>query len=658
MKPSDDMYDNYYKIIGELHLEPRARPSDRMKTPEEIALEEKEALEKKEKERLKRMHASDDDDDDEDSDDTEGQSKHLSKIDRYISGDDLGDSFSTVKDAENGRGWVDDIYEREKNDDNHKEDGSSAEDSESVEDDQEGSDDSDGENGDVADGIEYDKISSMKDWEKSDVDNDDDISDEIATQNLDENGIIKMNLDSKGSESTDQYQVGFTEKPTLAKEEILYVIQAPKTLSEMCSLLDNHSDIEVVEIIRRIRAYNSINLGTENRRKMQVFYGVLLSYFASLATQKPLNVKIINSLVQPLIEMGTEVPYFASVCARERLVQTRKQLCEDVKIPGKSSWPSLKTINLLRLWSLTFPCSDFRHVVITPAILLICEYLTRCPITSGRDIAVGSLLCSMALSVAKQSLKYFPEVLSFLQTVLKSCMEKNSTHEYTAQSHMESNVSQPWLLIHDEDCNVHPIDVFMVLEMDADSSYFNSDNFKASILSIEIKILKEFASIYERLSSFPEIFLPIAALLHEVLHGAKIPCVLQGDINDAVGLIRKKISEHHALRQPLQMRKQKPEPLKLLNPKFEENFVKGIDYDPDRERAQRKKLKKLLKKESKGAVRELRKDNHFIFKLKERDRLLQEEERAEKYGKALAFLQEQEHAFKSGQLGKGRKKRK
>lgn len=87
------------------------------------------------------------------------------------------------------------------------------------------------------------------------------------------------------------------------------------------------------------------------------------------------------------------------------------------------------------------------------------------------------------------------------------------------------------------------------------------------------------------------------------------------------------------------------------------SFVKGRDYDPDRERAERKKLKKLLKSEAKGAVRELRKDNHFIFGLKERDRLLHEEERAEKYGKAMAFLQEQEHAFKSGQLGKGRKRR-
>lgn len=88
------------------------------------------------------------------------------------------------------------------------------------------------------------------------------------------------------------------------------------------------------------------------------------------------------------------------------------------------------------------------------------------------------------------------------------------------------------------------------------------------------------------------------------------------------------------------------------------SFVKGRDYDPDRERAERKKMKKRLKSEKKGAMRELRKDNHFIFELKERDRMLEEEERVERYGKAMAFLQEQEHAFKSGQLGKGRKRRK
>lgn len=72
----------------------------------------------------------------------------------------------------------------------------------------------------------------------------------------------------------------------------------------------------------------------------------------------------------------------------------------------ESAWPSLKTLLLLRLWSLTFPCSDFRHIVMTPATLLMCEYLMRCPIVTGRDTAVGSFLCSMLLSVCA-SFHYF-----------------------------------------------------------------------------------------------------------------------------------------------------------------------------------------------------------------------------------------------------------
>lgn len=84
--------------------------------------------------------------------------------------------------------------------------------------------------------------------------------------------------------------------------------------------------------------------------------------------------------------------------------------------------------------------------------------------------------------------------------------------------------------------------------------------------------------------------------------------------------------------------------------------MKGRDYDPDRERAENRKLKKLVRREAKGAARELRKDNYFLSQVKEKDKARLDEERAEKYGKAKAFLQEQEHAFKSGQLGKGKKR--
>ncbi|CAL9761726.1 unnamed protein product [Musa acuminata subsp. burmannicoides] len=648
--------DAYDKLVKELGSDRRAHASDRTKTPEEIAQEEKERLEELEKQRRERMLATDDSTDEgSDDDNVEIQNSASIKI-RPTSGDDLGDSFSIADDVTGKKGWIDGIYEQ--NDaDNQDESDSSSQDSEGDED-NEG--DGDGKDGS---GDEHVNISTMKDWEQSDDDDDGLNMDSEETENIDEKEVAigdKLSLDLHEVKTSSSHEMNAAGNLAPAKEkELPYVIEAPKNLTELCSLLDSRSDDEVVEIINRIRAYNSIRLAAENRKKMQIFYGVLLQYFAVLATQSPLNFKIINSLVKPLVEMSAETPYFAAICARQRLIHIRTHFLEDIKNPGKSCWPTLKTLLLLRLWSLVFPCSDFRHVVMTPALLLMCEYLMRCPINSGQDAARGSFLCSLVFSVCKQSQKFCPEAIIYLQTLLTSSIElKLGLQQHSQLNHlMEIRVLKPWLHITDQTCAIHPLDFFAVMEMQEESPFFATDTFRASVLSSVSETLKGFIIIYEGFSSFAEIFSPISNLLHEVLQNPNLPGLLRDKMQDVLDLIKKKTDEHHMFRKPLQMRKQKPVPIKLLNPKFEENFVKGRDYDPDRERAEMKKLKKLLKSEKKGAIRELRKDSQFVSGLKETGRLMQEEERAEKYGKAMAFLQEQEYAFKSGQLGKGRKRR-
>ncbi|GJN18624.1 hypothetical protein PR202_gb05800 [Eleusine coracana subsp. coracana] len=443
--------DTYVKLVREMVMDQRARPSDRTKTPEEIAQEEKEHLEKLEKERQKRMlgtaDSSDEDDDDEDD-------HHMKRGNsKPISGDDLGDSFTLDESTGKKKGWVDEIYEREGRqigDDAAGSDGES-EDEHVSNDEADDDDDDDEEDHDEEDSSDNDFGNmSATDWEQSDddeVDLREDEMEDLGEKEQKINGkVVKKGSHTSKGESD--------EKPPIKDGSLPFVIDAPKNLKDLSSLLDGRSETEIIEIISRIRTCNSIRLAAENRRKMQVFYGVLLQYFAVVATQSPVKFKIIDALVKPLIEMSAETPYFAAICARERLIHTRIRLCEDIKVPGKSSWPNLKTILLLRLWSLIFPCSDFRHVVATPVLLLI--------------------------------------------------------------------------------------------------------------------------------------------------------------------------------------------------------YIKGLDYDPDRERAQLKKLKRRLKSEKKGAMRELRKDNYFLSAVKEKERMKQEQERAEKFGKAMAFLQEQESAFKSGQLGKGK----
>lgn len=85
-----------------------------------------------------------------------------------------------------------------------------------------------------------------------------------------------------------------------------------------------------------------------------------------------------------------------------------------------------------------------------------------------------------------------------------------------------------------------------------------------------VEILGGYVNVYEGLSSFPELFLPISTLLLEVAQQQNVPDVLQNKFREVAQLIKTKVEEHHILRRPLQMRKQKPVPIKMLNPKFEE----------------------------------------------------------------------------------------
>ena len=65
-------------------------------------------------------------------------------------------------------------------------------------------------------------------------------------------------------------------------------------------------------------------------------------------------------------------------------------------------------------------------------------------------------------------------------------------------------------------------------------------------------------------------------------------------------------------RKPLLLQHHKPIPIATFVPKFDEGYNPNRKFDPDTERAEASKLRSLYKKEKKGAIRELRKDNKFL----------------------------------------------
>merc|ERR1712137_1508310 len=109
--------------------------------------------------------------------------------------------------------------------------------------------------------------------------------------------------------------------------------------------------------------------------------------------------------------------------------------------------------------------------------------------------------------------------------------------------------------------------------------------------------------------------------------------------------IDSKINQDLKERRPLVFKDLKPMPIRSLAPDFIENYVPGRDYDKNQERARVRALKKRVKAEKKGAMRELRKDSIFLENERMKKQLEDDKERKEKYNQIIHSLEIEQHHF-------------
>ncbi len=91
-----------------------------------------------------------------------------------------------------------------------------------------------------------------------------------------------------------------------------------------------------------------------------------------------------------------------------------------------------------------------------------------------------------------------------------------------------------------------------------------------------------------------------------------VTTALIAEVTSAHAALVQRAATCEAARRPLTLRAFRAVPLRSLAPKFDENFRPGKDADPDRDRAEARSLKKKVKQEKRGAIRELRKDAVFL----------------------------------------------
>lgn len=214
----------YDKAVRELAFERRAKPKDRTKTEEELAQEQKEALEKAERKRQRRMQGEDSD-----SEDEKGRRKRL----KQIGGDDLEDDF----------------YDEDWLGPGLQEGGA-------------------GESGEEGEGENEEQGPEGEDDGDDDEEEEDDPESEAEGMGSVEEGDDAELLPRRK---------GIPRKPEAGKE-LPYTFPCPGTHEEFLDILEDVKDEDVPTVVHRIRTLHHPSLAEDNKSKLQVITLVSISF--------------------------------------------------------------------------------------------------------------------------------------------------------------------------------------------------------------------------------------------------------------------------------------------------------------------------------------------------------------------------------------------
>ncbi|KNZ61374.1 hypothetical protein VP01_140g7 [Puccinia sorghi] len=564
----DDEEDAYDRFVRELAFDARAKPSDRLKTVEEAALEEAERLRHLEMQRLKRMRGDADDDDDDDDDGSTGKGKKTRK--RKPEGDDLDDDFFPPEDSTNNTPWN---LGKGLRPDGAFGAGALAEEEEEEEEDESGgqSDDSsasDANSGDDDGPLEpsIDKIQAL---------------------------VCSKTPSNKSGKSS--------------KQELAYTYPCPSSHADFLSNLSAVDALDLPTVVERIRVLHHPSLGEGNKEKLAIFTQVLIDHLIYVTTQPvPPGISlsgVINGLLPHVISLCKAYTQAAAAHFVSKLVLMQNNLTRALTQPAISGWPRASELILLRLIGLLWSTSDFSHPVVAPALLLMNQYLHQLRVKTFTDLMSGLFLCTLILQwpahLIFHSKRFVPEVINFL--VLAVLRMTQTKEEITAIRSLVPLLEGAELVLFpmDEKTEQAPG------TLDFGSLFTSSKEEPSSqdlvdTFDVVVSLLSNYSELYGSLGVYPEVFSEVLGVLSRV------------DTGTMGGWTSRRMREMRGLN-PIKLQAHKPVPIKAQAPLFDAHFnPRQKPFNPDSNLVALQKLKHLVKKETKGAVRELRKDNRFL----------------------------------------------
>jgi len=339
-------------------------------------------------------------------------------------------------------------------------------------------------------------------------------------------------------------------------------------------------------------------------------------------------------------------PAHAAKCVQEVIKEKFDNFTSGAR---RKHLPGLDTLIFIRLALLLFPGSDFRHTVITPALILSLQILATARPTDRPTFASGIFLATMVAEACQLSHRFTPELINFLTGIFHVSCDSMPAGKYPPPPCKGGK-----LLVTTQKL-AGDIEVSKLKLSEVTSVKGIDDMFRTQCLNSACILTIKLLDLYGSLASIHEIFAPVITTLK---------CINRDKMHDhVVEKLREIETKFAALpaKKGAVVRPNKPtKMLQMLDPCIDDNFDperkhsnKGIDQTE----VEKQKLRYHVRMEKKGAKKEIRKDMAFLATHKDRALRAIDVERKEKTKRILGNLAEQEGDYQKLQrIGKKKKK--
>lgn len=599
-RPKQDDFD---RALKEMVFEPRGTVTDKLKSEEKLLRTEKWRLQCLEQERLDRMHGL-----------TEEEKKA-----KHRSADDLDDGYYLHVDVDNDKNSktlaYDDEGKANRRDDDSDEEldrlielskangPKNGDDDDDTGDESEKEDGSDGEDAESEEGNEN---------EFSDLVYDSSSEDEV-NKSCETNKKRKLNASNRSHGSgkiamTEQERQTMMEK---AAKELPYTFELPNKYEALEKLLaKRNADYQSVILDRMIKC-NHPKVEPTNKEHMVTLFAFLLQHLNDVAASATTdNVEncfaIVDRLTPHLYDLSNLNPAETTKCFLEVIKEKQSEYRASEK-----QYPTLDTFVFLKLAASLYSVSDFRHTVVSPCVIFISHMLSRCRVQNRRDISLGLFLVTVIMEYTQLSKRFLPAAVNFLTGVLYLCIPKRPIQQMKVVPPFKSSGDANSLLVLAS--KTKKMKLANGLLNATDLLHIEIDElFKVRALKSTLLLINDFLEQQIDNTCVKFLLAPIENYVDQI-EIDQYPSFIAKSVGDFKSIASKINGKLLTYLVPAM---KKPKALRQLEPKFERIYDDKRNRRPgQREKGVHDGMVRKIKRETKGAVREIRRDNAFLAKM-------------------------------------------